>query len=158
MLPFFFMKYFLILLCLLPLLAFGDFETDLAEVATFKTEEFDNPKNYTDQNIALGVLTDEFVATLLGDEKKLRYFYVNYLFYHFDKRYKTDKIFTAAINKKFDKKNLTEEQEKSFRRSLASLVFSDKLESLKDSLPENERDSDEYFLKIMARLEGARLK
>ncbi len=152
------MKVFFLILSLFISSAFADFESDLAEVATFKTDEFENPKNYTSLSNTSGLLTEEFVSKVMNDEKLLRYFFVCYLHYHFEKRYKTDKIFTQTINKKFDKKELTEEQEKSFRRSLASLVFTDKIENLKISLPENDRDSDDYFLRTISRLEGVRLR
>ncbi len=158
MLLFFFMKIFILMLLLFSLSAFADLDSDAEAITTFKSEEFDNAKNYVALTSLNGTMTDEFVSSLLSDEKKLRFFYVCYLQYHFLKRYKIDKVFTQDLEKKYDKKPLTEDQEKSLNRSLASLVYSDKLESLKTALPDNDRESEEYFLKIMNRLENVRLR
>jgi hypothetical protein len=152
------MKYFLLIFFIFNFSAVADFESDLTEIASFRTEEFDNSKNYTDLSKTSGIMTEDFVSRVMNDDKVLRFFFVCYLHHHFEKRYKADKIFTQTINLKFEKKDLTEEQEKSFRRSLASLVFTDKIEHLKNALPENDRESDEYFLRTLARLEGVRLR
>jgi hypothetical protein len=152
------MKFFILLFLFFSLTAFADLNSDAEAIATFKTEEFDNSKNYVALTSLNGTMTDEFVTSLLADERKLRYFYVCYLQHHFLKRYKVDKVFTQEIEKKYDRKPLTEEQEKSLSRSFASLVYSDKLESLKTALPDNDRESEEYFLKIMNQLEKVRLR